>query len=276
MQGKEPFNFHMILAIDIGNSSISVGLFDITKDRLPCAVNDFKIKTKNYSSDEYSLIIKDFLRDREINIDLITDSVISSVVPNLTDTLMSSAYSICSKKPFLISSGIHTGFGIKIKNPNQLGADIVSNVAAAITIVDPPAVIVDMGTATTITVIDENKNVIGTIITPGIGVALEALNNSAAQLDDISLEPKCELIGRDTRSSICSGIINGNIYMIDGFIRNIKEELGLKNSEKKLGLIATGGAANLIVPFTRNKFAYYSNLTLLGEALLYQKNRKKP
>ncbi len=125
-------------------------------------------------------------------------------------------------------------------------------------------------------IIDENKNVIGTIITPGIGVALEALNNSAAQLSDISLEPKCELIGRDTRSSICSGIINGNIYMIDGFIRNIKEELGLKNSEKKLGLIATGGAANLIVPFTRNKFAYYSNLTLLGEALLYQKNRKKP
>lgn len=271
----------MLLAFDIGNSSISIGVFDVTGENPPKLLTSFKISNKPYSADEYTLHIKDFLIKSGFKVydksaidksNMISRSVISSVVPSLTDIIKNTAYNISGKTPFIISSGTKTGFGIKIKNPEQLGADIVCNVAAAIHLTSTPLVILDMGTANTITVVDSNKNVLGTIITPGLAVSMNALTDSTALLQNVRLERGDVLIGRDTEESINSGVINGSIYMIDGFIRNIRETIVSKESGEKLSLIATGGLSKNVIPYTMNKFTYYENLTLEGEAYLYLKN----
>lgn len=272
----------MLLALDIGNSNISVGVFDLAANQSPKILTHFKISAKEISTDEYTVLIKDFLLRHDIydvscataSARIVDTAVLSSVVPNLTDTLYRAAQNLCGKPPFVISNGIRTGFGIQIKNPEQLGTDIVCNVAAALQNFDAPCAVLDMGTATTLTVVDEKKNILGTIIIPGMRISLNALYDSAAQLSDIVLDNTAELIGRDTRSSVCSGIINGNVYMIDGFIRNIRDELGITGSETKLSLIATGGLATYILPHLRNKFTYAETLTLEGQAILYAKNHK--
>lgn len=272
----------MLLALDIGNSNVSVGVFELAANQTPKIVAHFKISAKEISTDEYTVLIKDFLLRNQIydascansSARVVSAAVLSSVVPNLTDTLYRAAWNLCGKPPFVIASGIRTGFGIQIKNPEQLGTDIVCNVAAALQIANAPCAVLDMGTATTLTVVDTKKNVLGTIIIPGMRVSLNALYDSAAQLSDIVLDNNTELIGRDTRSSICSGIINGNAYMIDGFVRNIRDELGITGTETKLALIATGGLAEYILPHLRNKFVYKETLTLEGQAILYAKNQK--
>jgi len=273
----------MLLAIDIGNSNISVGVFDFSVDTAPVMVTHFKIKTSQMSVDEFAIRIKDFLSRANVydysfssdaKISIINCAAISSVVPSLTGTFIQVTKKLCGKDPFIISSGIRTGFDIRIKNPEQLGTDIVCNCAAALENCKNPTVVLDMGTATTLTIIDKKLTIIGTIIIPGMRVSLEALYNSAAQLSDIMIDNNVELIGKDTKSAVCSGIINGNALMIDGFVRNIREQLELTGSTEKLSLIATGGLSEYILPCLRNKFVFDETLTLRGVALLYQKNNK--
>ena len=273
----------MLLAIDIGNTSISVGVFDLSADSAPILITHFNISTMQMSADEFAAHIKDFLLRNDVydysysydKTKLVIDcAAISSVVPRLTDVIFQSAMTICSKKPFLITCGIRTGFALRITHPEQLGADIICNCAAAAEIANSPIVILDMGTATTLTVIDKNLTIQGTVIIPGLKSSLEALYNSAAQLGESVFNSSPELIGRDTNSAICSGVINGNALMIDGFIRNIRDELGIKGSETKLALLATGGSAEAILPYLRNKFIFVKTLTLQGLAILYRKNIK--
>jgi type III pantothenate kinase len=274
---------NMLLAFDIGNSSVSIAIFELSKDTAPKLVSSFKITNKPYSADEYTLYISSILTQRGFNynnyssadsVRTIRHSVISSVVPNLTPIISEAAETICGHKPFIITSGIRTGFGIKIKNPEQLGADIVCNVAAALHRAQAPLAILDMGTATTITLVDYTKFIVGSVIMPGLAVSMNALADSAALLGDVPLERLDVLIGRNTEEAVNSGVINGTIYMIDGFIRNIRETYIDKNSSEKLSLIATGGLSNIIIPHTRNKFEFDENLTLFGAALLFQRNTK--
>ena len=161
-----------------------------------------------------------------------------------------------------------------MKNPEQLGTDIVSNVAAALMLAATPLVVLDMGTATTISVVDADKSILGAIIIPGLQLSMRTLCTTAAQLGEIPLEQKPELIGRDTRASISSGVLNGNALMIDGFIRNIREALGTKDSGTSLSLLATGGSFPAVEPLLRNKFTYSDTLTLFGEAVLFAQNNK--
>ena len=274
----------MLLALDIGNSSISVGVFSFdlsyNTHNLICK---FKISSKFMTEDEYMIAIHNFLRLYGIRSQIETDgpedkcvdcAVIASVVPALTDILAKAVLRLCGKQPFIIGQGTRTGFGIKIKNPEQLGADIVSNTTAALAMCEPPLVILDMGTATTLTVVDNNRDILGIIIMPGLKISMSALSLSAAQLNDVRLERPDEWIGRDTSSSIRSGVINGQILAIDGFIRNVREQLKTKENGQTLGLVATDGLANYVVPYTRNKFIYDETLTLSGEAYLFRKNMR--
>ena len=273
----------MLLAFDIGNSSVSIGVFELSPCDDPKLISSFKISNKPYSSDEYTMYISSILSQRGFSFKnysqsddskMITRSVISSVVPSLTPIISETAESICGRKPFIITSGIRTGFGIKIKNPEELGADIVCNVAAALHSTQVPLAILDMGTATTITFVDYTKFIVGTVIMPGLAVSMNALSDSAALLGDVPLERGDTLIGKNTEEAVNSGVINGTIYMIDGFIRNIRESYVNKDSTKKLSLVATGGLSNIIIPHTRNKFVFDENLTLFGAALLFQRNTK--
>ena len=279
----------MLLALDIGNSSISAGVYAIHSDRMThTLICTFKISSKFMTADEYAIAFHNFLQLHNIRSKLqsnikhisvaesddrvIDCAVIASVVPALTDILAKAVVQLCGKPPFIIGQGTRTGFGIKIKNPEQLGADIVANTTAALAVCEPPLVILDVGTATTLTVVDENRDLLGIVIMPGLKISMSALSLSAAQLSDVRLERPEELIGRDTSSSIRSGVINGQIYAIDGFIRNVREQLHTKESGKSLGLIATGGLANYVLPYMRNKFTYDETLTLSGEVYLFRKN----
>ena len=264
--------FGMLLAVDVGNSNISVGVFRFTDAHMPVIVCHFKFGTHNYTPDELCATIDGFLR--RFDAMQLHAAVISSVVPQMTAAVCAAAESLCGAKPFVISNGIRTGFGIHVKNPEQLGTDIVSNVAAALMLAATPLVVLDMGTATTISVVDADKSILGAIIIPGLQLSMRTLCTTAAQLGEIPLEQKPELIGRDTRASISSGVLNGNALMIDGFIRNIREALGTKDSGTSLSLLATGGSFPAVEPLLRNKFTYSDTLTLFGEAVLFAQNNK--
>lgn len=287
----------MLLALDIGNSSISVGVFDLSSEMSPEPIHQFKISAKGLSSDEYALQIYQFLRLKNIypgnvssadrfglfessdslddSIRRIHHSVIASVVPSITPVIAKAAELLTGSSPFMICAGVKTGFGIRIKNPEQLGADIVSNAAWAVDSLSAPFVILDVGTATTLTVVDSSKNLIGSIIMPGLQISLQALAGSAAQLSDITLSIPESLIGRDSVEAVRSGIVNGHCLMIDGFIRNIRESLVGKNEKNKLSLISTGGLSHIVLPYLRNKFTNVDSLTLLGAAKLFLLNHKK-
>ena len=260
----------MLLVADIGNSSIKFGVFDLNNCFEP--ICSFTVANTSFkSSDEFELIIRQMLLNKGYTGSL-TCAAVASVAPSVTVSVIGAIRSITGSDPFIIGSGIRTGFKIRIDDPSEFGADMVSNVAAALEMVEAPLVVADLGTATTLAVVNTTRELIGSVIIPGAGLSLEALSNTAELLNNITFKHPDKLIGTNTSDSITSGIINGNIYMIDGFIRNIREQL-CENGQK-LSLIATGGLNCAIIPHCRNKFTIIEDLTLSGVALLYKKNKK--
>lgn len=261
----------MLLAVDIGNSSVNFGIFKQNAPTVPICT--FSISTViNRTSDEYELLLHQLISSKGFD-GLVSASVVSSVVPSVTNPISCAVESITGKHPFIIGSGTRTGIKIKIDNPSELGADIVSNAAAAVSIYgNTPMIIADLGTATTLTAINAEREILGTVIIPGAKVSLDALSNSAELLYNVYLEKPAQIIGKNSSESILSGVINGNVYMIDGFVRNLKEIL-CKNNEN-LTLIATGGLSHSIIPHCRNKFTIIDNLTIIGASLLFCNCRK--
>lgn len=259
----------MLLSIDIGNSVIKFAIYNLPSFDKTAGFHVASSSIK--SSDEYRLIMNQFLAEFQLT-EQIDASVIASVVPSLTTPIYQAAMQISGCKPFIIGAGTHTGFKINIDIHSQLGADIVANVAAARLTRKPPFVVIDMGTATTLTAVDHNGTVVGTIIHPGLKISLDALSHSAALLNDVPLTKPTVLIGQNSISSIQSGIINGHICLIDGLIRKLRETLC--NNDETLSLIATGGHAGTVIPFCRNKMEIVPDLTVRGAAVLFHMNRK--
>lgn len=268
----------MLLAIDIGNTSVSFGIFDLSDTGADTSLSPIVMSRiavrKNASADEYAVMIREILRlrlaDRDMHIDT---AAISSVVPSTLSAVSDAAEILSGSKPYIIGPGVRTGFSIKIYDPACLGADIVSNTAAAFELCDPPFVVFDAGTANTLTVIDSTHTIIGTVISPGLRISASALSEHAELLDSVPLSSgNLPIIGRDTDESVRSGLIHGNAMMLDGFVRNIRETILSKNTGEKLGLIATGEFATRIIEHTRNKFTYDEALTLKGVASLYRRN----
>jgi len=267
----------MLLAIDIGNSSVSFGLFTKVDGRPELVVASKVAALKNRSSDEYAVLIKQILDLRLDGKEYTIDSAaIASVVPSLTPSVSAAAEYFTGTTPFTICPGIKTGFKIGINDPSSLGADIVANVAGAATVMKPPFVIYDSGTATTFTVVDSAMTVIGTAIMPGVKISANALTENAELLELATVSSdNLPLIGKDTDEAIRSGLILGSSMALDGFVRNTREMLICKNSDQKLGLVATGGFSGIITPHCRNKFTLDQNLTLRGIAVLYYLNISK-
>ena len=265
----------MLLALDIGNTSVAFGLFDLSSDESassPVVLSRLAVR-KNASADEYAVLISEILRLRLGSDPIIDSSAISSVVPSTFAAVSDAAMILSGHKPYVIGPGIRTGFRISIYDPACLGADIVSNTAAALEICEPPFIIFDAGTANTITVVDSSCSLIGTIISPGLRISATTLNEHAELLDSVPLGGgKLPMIGRNTDESVRSGIIYGNAMMLDGFVRNIRETIVQKNSLHKLGLISTGEFARRITEHCRNKFVYDEALTIKGVAALYRRN----
>lgn len=253
----------MILTVDMGNTNIVVGGID--EDNIYFAE---RITTNLSKTDlEYAVNIKDILEIYHIPLDRVEGSILSSVVPPLNSTLLKAVEKIIGKKPLLVGSGMKTGLNIIMDNPKTVGSDMIVDAVAAIREFPLPIIIIDMGTATTMSVVDPAGNYIGGVILPGLKVSLDSLSGKAAQLPYISLEIPGKVIGKNTIDCMRSGIIYGNAEQIDGIIDRMEAELG-----RKASIVATGGLAKLITPVCRHKIVYDDALLLKGLLILYRRN----
>lgn len=229
----------MFLAVDIGNTNIVLGVFN--NDKLIMSSRVFT--RKDSLVDEYAVLINDALNINNILSKDIDSCVISSVVPKLSPIVKNAVNKISGCDPIILSTGIKTGINIKIDNPAQLGSDMVANAAAAVSKYKLPAIVIDLGTAMTFSVIDEKKSFLGGIITAGVRTALDGLTFKTSQLQDIDIVAPKNVIGTNTIDCMKSGFVFGYASMIDGFIDRIVAE---KNQD--FTIIATGGMSSKIIP----------------------------
>ena len=256
----------MILAVDIGNTNIVIGCIN-GKD---CAFVERLSTVRTKTELEYAIDIKNVLDIYHIKRTDLEGGIISSVVPQITTAVKLAVEKILKKEPLVVGAGIKTGLNIRIDNPAQLGSDLVVDSVAALAEYPAPLLIFDMGTANTVCVIDRDKNYVGGIIYPGIGVSLDSLTANASQLGGISLEAPQHIIGKNTVDCMKSGVIYSAAAAIDGIIERLSDEL-----EGVPTVIATGGLAEKIIPYCRKKVLLDDNLLLKGLAVIYRKNADK-
>lgn len=253
----------MILAIDIGNTNIVIGCVEGEKVCFVERVSTDLSKTEL----EYVVEFKTLLDLYNIGVDDISGSIISSVVPPLNNIVKSCLEKLFHKVPLLVGPGLKTGLNVLMDNPGQVGADLVVNAVAGLKYYGAPIIMIDMGTATTISVVDDKKNYVGGMILPGVKISLDALVNRTSQLPRISLEAPKKVIGRNTIDCMKSGMIMGQAACLDGMIQRIFDELGYEAP-----VVATGGLAGCIVPYCKQEIIYDNELTLKGLGIIYSKN----
>ena len=234
----------MILAIDIGNTNIVVGCIDEEKIYFTERLSTVRTKTEL----EYAVDLKTVLDIYHIKRTDIEGCIISSVVPQITDIAKLAAEKILKKEVMVLGPGVKTGLNIVMDNPGQLGADLVADAVAGLASYPVPLVVIDMGTATTISVVNSKKQYVGGMIMPGVGISLDALTARASQLSGISIDAPRHIIGKNTIECMKSGVLYSNAAALDGIIDRIEEELGEKTT-----VIATGGLAKKIVPHCRKE-----------------------
>jgi type III pantothenate kinase len=254
----------MILAIDMGNTNIVIGGIDDEKTYFV-----ERVTTNHGKTDvEYAVNIKSILEIHNISVSAISGAILSSVVPPLNSTILSAVKKICGFEPMLVGSGMKTGLNIIMDNPKTVGSDMIVDAVAAIREYPCPIIIIDMGTATTMSVVDCKGNYIGGVILPGLKVSLDSLSGKAAQLPYISLGMPDKVIGKNTIDCMRSGIMYGSAAMLDGIIDLMEQELKATPS-----LVATGGLAKIVTPLCRHSIAYEDDLLLKGLLILYNKNK---
>ena len=253
----------MILAIDIGNTNIVIGCFEGEK-----IVFTERLSTKHTATElEYAVSFKNVLEIYGIKTNEIDGGIISSVVPSLTNIIKRAIGKLTKNKILSVGPGLKTGLNIKMDNPAAVGADLVVGAVAAINEYQTPMIFFDMGTATTISAIDKDKNYIGTVIIPGLEVSLNSLVGGTSQLPKISLEAPEKVLATNTVDSMKSGILYSTASYIDGMIDRIAEEMG----EIKT-VVATGGLASTVIPLCKKNVILDDELLLKGLMIIYNKN----
>ena len=255
----------MILAVDIGNSNIVIGI--IKGDEILFIERFSTNRTKTEL--ELAIDIKNILDICDIKADAFDGSIISSVVPEITNVMKLSVKKIIKKDPVIVGSNSNTGLVIDLDNPTEIGSDRVADAVCAISKYEPPMIIIDMGTATTFSVVDKDKRFIGGMILPGVKISLDALTARASKLGGISLEEPKSIIGKNTVDCMRSGLLYGNAASIDGIIDLIKREI-----DGDPTIIATGGMSGVIVTRCKNKIIHDENLLLKGLKIIYDKSCK--
>lgn len=254
----------MILAVDIGNTNIVIGVVDAKKtyfiERLTTTIGKTNL--------EYAITLKSILEIFHIEPRQLEGAIISSVVPPLNRTIMEAIRKITGISAKLVGSGMKTGLNILMDNPRSVGSDMIVNSVGALNEHEPPIIIIEMGTATTMSVIDKDGRYIGGAILPGLRVSMDTMSSSTAQLPRISLDTPKKVIGKNTIDCMRSGIIYGNAAMIDGMLTRIETELG-----QSATIIATGGIAKVILPLCSHEIIYDGALLMKGLLTLYEKNK---
>lgn len=253
----------MILAIDIGNTNIVLGCVDDERTYFIERLSTIKTKMEL----EYAIDIKMVLDIHGIDPEKLEGAIVGSVVPQITNVVKEAAEKILKKETLVVGPGVKTGLNILMDNPAQLGSDLVADAVAGIAEYEPPLIIFDLGTATTVSVVDAKKNYIGGMIYPGVNVSLNALTVNASQLQGIGLETPKRMIGKNTVECMKSGVLYSSAAALDGIIDRIEAELGQKATS-----IATGGLAKKIVPFCKRRIVLDDDLLLKGLQVIYRKN----
>jgi type III pantothenate kinase len=255
----------MLLAIDIGNTNITLGVFD--GDKLHAT---FRLATHvNQMPDEYAVYILSLLRQRGIDTATITEGAMSCVVPPLITTFNELFQKYFGILPLVISPGVKTGIRIRYDNPRELGGDRMSNAAGALHLYKPPIIVVAMGTATAFDTISKEGDYLGGAVAPGIVIAAEAHFARTAALPRVEMVRPRRAIGSNTPAAMQSGIIFGYAGLIDGVVTRIQEELG-----EKATIVATGGYASIIAKETKVIEKVNPNLTLIGIKVIHEMNRE--
>lgn len=254
----------MILAIDMGNTNIVIGGIDSERTYFVERITTNHEKTAL----EYAINIKDILEIHQIDKRQVEGAIVSSVVPPLNAAIASAVKKIFGFRPMLVGSGMKTGLNIIMDNPKTVGSDLIVVSVAAIHEHPCPLIVIDMGTATTLCVVDKSGNYIGGVIFPGLNSSLESLSSKTAQLPYINLDIPDKVIGKNTIDCMRSGIMYGNAGMLDGIIDRMEEELG-----EPATILATGGLSRFVVPLCRHKIIYDETMLLKGLLVLYEKNK---
>jgi type III pantothenate kinase len=253
----------MLLAIDIGNSNIVFGLYGSRG-----WIDHWRIHTDhNKMPDEYAVLFRDILREESVAREAIGTTIISSVVPHLTEKIREVTQTLTGKDPLIVGPGIKTGIKIRTDNPSEVGSDLVCNAVAAYERVKGNCIVVDFGTALTFTAVNDKGDLMGVAIAPGIQAGAGALAASTAQLPQVWLQEPEHAIGKNTTQSIRSGILFGYAGLVEGLIRRIRAELGGEAT-----VIATGGRASVIAPLTDCITLVEPWLILEGLRLIAERN----
>jgi type III pantothenate kinase len=256
----------MLLAIDVGNSTTSIGLMDREKKLQFLASMDTDSRK---TADQISIDLMNLFMLYRYDYHDVTGAILCSVVPPINFMMEKALTRLLGKAPMMIGPGVKTGLNIRMEIQTQVGADIVADAVSALEKFTPPIVTIDMGTATTIGVISEGRNYEGGLLLPGVNVSLDALSRRAAQLPDISIQYPKTLIGKNTEDCMRSGIVYGTAGMLDGILDRIQEQF----PKKKLTVVATGPNAPVIVKYCRNQIVYDKYLLMDGLWAIYQRNK---
>ena len=253
----------MILTIDIGNSTITLGGVQGDEIRFECRINTDRVKT----SDTYCIDLKTLFEIYGVELGTIEGVIIASVVPQVLNSVRTAIRKLLGTEPLVVGPGLKTGLNIKLENPGQMGVDLVAAGVAALREHKPPLVIIDMGTATTMSVLDPEGAHLGGCVCPGLRISLEALTGRTSLLPGIQLDSPRQAIGRNTADAMRSGVMYGTAAMLDGMIDRFREETGWDFT-----VVATGGLAKRVVPLCRHRIVYDRHLIIKGLAALYRDN----
>lgn len=256
----------MLLAIDIGNTNLVIGCIKNDEILFKARIATDRLRT----SDQYGVEIKNMLEAYGARIQDIEDCIISSVVPPVFNSVKTGVMKIIGKEPMVVGPGLKTGLNIHVDVPSQVGADRIVIAVAALAEYKAPLILLDLGTATTMEVVEPDNVYVGGVIFPGVKVSLEALTSRAAQLPAISLDRPKQVIGKNTIDCMRSGMMFGTAAMVDGLIDRMEEELGHSST-----IIATGGMAQFVTPLCKREIILEKDLLLKGLNIIYKKNKKQ-
>ena len=258
----------MLLALDIGNSNITMGVFAGESLRMRAKLS----ATTERSSDEYAALLYDLLRIYGVDRSAVSGCMVASVVPNLTGLVEEAVGQLCRAPILRVGPGIKTGFRISIDDPSQLGADLVADTAAALAEYGAPVILVDAGTVTTVAAVDDRSTYLGGCILPGLRSSAELMKDATALLPSIALQPTGEnCLGKNSADAMRYGLLWGSAMMVDGFIQRYRDLPHMEGAK----VVSTGGSARLVTAQCRSRVHYDRDLTLKGLRVLYQQNAAK-
>ena len=255
----------MLLAIDIGNTNLVIGCIENDKILFKARIATDRTRT----SDQYGVEIKNMMEAYGVQVSDIDDCIIASVVPPVFNSVKTGVWKVIGKQPMVVGPGLKTGLNIHVDVPSQVGSDRIVVAVAALAEYKAPLILMDLGTATTMDVIEPDNVYMGGVILPGVKVALDALTSRAAQLPAISLDKPKSVVGKNTVDCMRSGMMYGTAASIDGLVERIEAELGHPAT-----LIATGGMAQFVTPLCKREIILEKDLLLKGLNIIYKKNKK--